>query len=260
MMLNTATHLALVRPCEGTAATAVPGVGELLAAMGRAGVHEIVEAEYGAAPACAGLALAALASARPGALLWVAQGGVLREHGGVSARGARHAGLDPARLLCVRTERVADTLWCVEEGLVSGAVSAVVAELSEASFTATRRLVLAAERTGRPALLLMPHHRGGASAAATRWRVAAVPSAADRWDPRAPGRPRWRVMLERARPAPAAAGRCHDLEFDHETLSVAVVSGLADRPPEACVPERRDRAGPGARGRASSGRGWRRAS
>jgi len=205
----------------------------LIARMGIAGLHELTEAAHGDAPACTGLALAALASARAGAVLWVFEGPARRAHGMLSARGAQAMGFDPGRLLAVRAQKPLDALWTVEEGLKSGAVAAVLAEVSEAGFTATRRLSLAAGRSGVPAILSLPQGHAGATAAATRWQVSALPSAPNPWDPAAPGRMRWRARLLRARPMPAAPGRAFDLEFDDATLSLALVSGLADRPAAA---------------------------
>jgi len=196
---------------RGRGAADLPG---LLADMARAGLHELAEAAHGDAPACTGLALAALAAARAGAVLWVAQGPARRAHGRLSARGVRAFGLDPGRLLVVRAERARDALWTVEEGVSSGAVAAVIGEVEDASFTATRRLALATARSGVPAILCLPHGRQGASAAATRWRVAALPAGPEPWDPAAPGAMRWQAALARARAAPDAAGRRCALEFD----------------------------------------------
>ncbi|MGF1502565.1 MAG: ImuA family protein [Paracoccaceae bacterium] len=245
MDLKNATHLALVRygaPGDG-AANAVDPL-ELVARMGRSGVHELVETAFGDAPAATGLALAALASARAGAILWVAQTrgrGGEAEHGRLLGHGARAVGLDPGRLLSVRAGKRLEALWTVEEGLRSGAVSAVVAEIDGADFTASRRLSLAAEAHGVPLLLLMPHDRQGTSAAQSRWRVAARPSAANAYDPRAPGCPRWQARLERSRLAPEAAGRAFELEFDDATLSLRLVPGLAARPAATRTPGSADR-------------------
>jgi protein ImuA len=232
MMPETPTHLALVDLSGRRREDADPR--DLVARMAREGVHELAGAGFGDHAAAAGLAVAALAAhGRPGPVLWIAEAALLREHGRTLARGLAAAGLDPGRVLSVRAPRALDALRALEEGLRSGAVAAVVAELTEAGFTATRRLSLATEASGVPALLLLPHTRGGATAAQARWRVAAAPSAGDPHDPRAPGAARWRVTLERSRLAPRSAGRRFDLEVEDETLSLRVADGLAARPAEA---------------------------
>ncbi|GMG82760.1 hypothetical protein LNKW23_19730 [Paralimibaculum aggregatum] len=235
-----AARLALAGP-------AVPegDVPALAAGLGRSGLHELVEARFGDMGAVAGFALAVLAGtaerAAAGPLVWIASAAAMRAHGRLSARGLAAAGGDPGRLLSVAVARPVDGLWAVEEALRSGAVAAVAAELPEAGFTATRRLSLAVAAAGVPALLLLPHDRAGASAAASRWRVAAAPSAPDPHDRLAPGAARWRVTVVRARAAPWAAGRSCELEVGDATHALRVVDRLADRPAAA-------RAGPAGRG------------
>jgi protein ImuA len=93
-------------------------------------------------------------------------------------------GLDPARLVMVRAARDAELLWAMEEGLRSSGVAAVVGEVGNLPDVASRRLQLAAERSGITAFALRrwcsgeqaAHERNLPSAAATRWRIAALPS------------------------------------------------------------------------------------
>jgi protein ImuA len=93
-------------------------------------------------------------------------------------------GLDPARLVLVRAGRDAEILWAIEEGLRATGVAAVVGEVGAFPAVASRRLQLAAERSGVTAFVLR-RWRDGARAArernlpnasATRWRIAALPS------------------------------------------------------------------------------------
>jgi len=93
-------------------------------------------------------------------------------------------GLDPARLALVRATRDADLLWAMEEGLCTSGVAAVVGEVGSLPAVASRRLQLAAERRGVTAFVLRRWRNGGqaarernlANAAATRWRISALPS------------------------------------------------------------------------------------
>ena len=123
--------------------------------------------------------------------------------------------------------RDADVLWAVEEGLRCGALAAVVAEADLADFTATRRLSLAAQEGLTPGLLLRDDRLGPASAALSRWRIAALPGAPDPFDQRAPGNPRWALELVRCR-----GGRpmtCK-VEWNRETGAFGLAAALADRP------------------------------
>jgi protein ImuA len=201
--------------------------------MAQKGVHEIAEAHYGDAGAAAGLALSALRASRPGIWLWIRERALTADLGRVTGLGAAAFGLDPSRLVFVEAGSSLEALLATEEGVRSGAVSAVITELKDASFTATRRLLLASEAGGTPALLLFPHTRAGATASHARWRVSPAPSAPNLFDARAPGSPRWTARLERCRTAPGQAGRQFDLEFDDETLCLRLVSGLVDRPAAA---------------------------
>ncbi len=199
--------------------------------LAQRGVHEVVAATYADLPVLSGFALAAGArQAAPGALVWIENGARTGETGQLCARGMVALGLSPRNLVIIEAKRPCDALWALEEAMKSGAVALVVAELADASFTATRRLALASEARGVPAILLMDHRREGATAAATRWRVSARPSSPNRWNPRAPGHIRWRAVLERARTCASRVGHVHDLELDDETLSLRMVSGLVTGP------------------------------
>lgn len=197
--------------------------------LGGNGLHEIAEAAHGDFPALTGFALAT-AQVRRGAVFWVSQSATCRDHGDVPEAVLTALRRTPVQRLCVRTGKLAHALWAIEEAVVSGAVALVVAEITEADFTATRRLALASARHDVPVILLMPYQREGATAATTRWRVKAKPSACNPFDPQAPGPVRWCAWLERCRVAPQLAGQIYDLEWNDETLSLSVAPGLAAGP------------------------------
>ena len=76
----------------------------------------------------------------------------------------------------VTARRDEDLFWAMEEGLRTPGIAAVVGETRAADPTAGRRLSLAAEKNGVPALLLRPQPAPPQSVCATRWRVASAPS------------------------------------------------------------------------------------
>jgi len=168
--------------------------------------------------------LARLAPARP--VLWCLQ------HPDLHAPGLALAGLDARRLVLLRAPNERDILWAMEEGLRSRALAAVVGEVEALSTSSSRRLQLAAESTGITGFVL--HRSAGnapASAAVTRWRVAALPSVPVAGEPGI-GRPRWRVELLRCRGGMPAAW---DVEAGDDPSGwtaryVAVSAALADRP------------------------------
>jgi protein ImuA len=143
-------------------------------------------------------------------------------------------GLDPDRLVLVQARRDTEILWAMEEGLRATGVAAVVGEVGTLAAVASRRLQLAAERSGVTAFLLRrwrdgreaARERGLPNAAATRWRIAALPSIPARGEPGV-GRPRWRVELLRCR---GGAPACWEVEVADAAGSLSLVAMLADRP------------------------------
>src|SRR5476651_610985 len=134
------------------------------------------------------------------------------------------AWFDPARLLMVTVRREEDLFWAMEEGLRTPGIAAVMGETRAADPTAGRRLSLAAEKHGVPALLLRPQPAPPQSVCTTRWRVASAPS------PEVAGiemlgAARWRVELRRNR---FGTPSCEEMpiwlvEWNDETHHLAVV-------------------------------------
>ena len=156
-------------------------------------------------------------------------------------------GLDPAHLVLVRAPRDAEILWAMEEGLRAPGIAAVVGEVGTLAAVASRRLQLAAERSGITAFLLRRWRDGGQAArernlpnaAVTRWRIAAVPSQ-PLWGEPGVGRLRWRVELLRCRGGEPA---CWEVEEADATGHVSLASALADRPAAPVPAEKFRRAG-----------------
>ena len=145
-------------------------------------------------------------------------------------------GLDPARLLLVRSGGDAPTLGAAERALGDGAAAAVVAETGAFPRLAGRRLKLAAEAHGSTGLVLRrwPNGRNAAAAAgradgtaaATRWRIAAAPSLPEG---RAPGPPRWQVTLTHARGGRPGEWTMTPIAGEADAPdTVRVAAGLAD--------------------------------
>ena len=142
-------------------------------------------------------------------------------------------GLDPGRVVLVSAPRDGEILWAMEEGLRAPGIAAVVGEVGTLPAVASRRLQLAAERSGITAFLLRRWREGGQAArerilpnaATTRWRIAAMPSIPARNEPGV-GRPRWRVELLRCRGGEPA---CWEVEVADATGHVCLAAALADR-------------------------------
>ena len=122
------------------------------------------------------------------------------------APGLAELGVAPERLIVVRARARNARLWALEEALRNPGLAAALAEVDQLTLTHSRRLQLAAETKGVTALLLRPSGAGAMpSAATTRWRIEAAPSAMapgeapSRTAGRAFGPPYWRVSLLRSR-------------------------------------------------------------
>jgi protein ImuA len=147
-------------------------------------VHEVEPAgpvhrgtAFGFALALAGRTLA---TRRNDEVLWIETAFATAEIGRLYGLGLEAFGLSPARVLIVRVPRPLDVLWVMEEALRCRGIAAAVAELTEAAdLTATRRLSLAVREGGGLGLLARHRVLPQASAAMTRWQVAAAPSRPD---------------------------------------------------------------------------------
>jgi protein ImuA len=148
-------------------------------------------------------------------LLWVQERMAIVESGRIHPPGL------PAReLIHVETRDARDALWAMEEGLRCAALSCVIGEIwgdpRALDFTATRRLAVAAERSGVAAFLIRLGGHANLSGARMRWRIASAPSLANDLDPKAPGPPAWDAELFRARGSPPGRWTiCHESGLFH---------------------------------------------
>ncbi len=142
------------------------------------------------------------------------------------------AGLDPDRVIFVECGDDKGVLAAMEEALRHEGLAAVTGELRKLPTTASKRLALAAEKSGVPAFAFRRwaslDNAANGTAALTRWRVRAAPS--EPLGLAAIGRPRWRVDLERAR---GGEPQSWIVEACDEKGRIALPAELADRPASA---------------------------
>lgn len=119
------------------------------------------------------------------------------------------AGLHPDRVIFCESDREEDVLASMEEGLSFGGLAAVVGELVRLPMTASRRLQLAAEKTGTMGLVVRRWRRqteasdfGNPTASTTRWRISVLPS--DPLPTAGVGRARWLAELMRVKAGESA--------------------------------------------------------
>ncbi|MEQ9524778.1 MAG: damage-inducible protein [Thalassobaculum sp.] len=172
-------------------------------------LHEVAGGGTGATDgAAAALFAAGIAARTRGKVLWCFT------RPDLFAPALAQAGLLADRVIYVEAGDEKSVLACVEEGLRHGGLGAVIGEVVRLPMTASRRLQLAAEGAGSIGIAIRRWRRqaeaadfGQPTAAVTRWRVTALPSA----PLPAPGvgRARWQLELIRCR-----AGESADFEVE----------------------------------------------
>lgn len=144
-------------------------------------------------------------------------------------------GLHPDRVIFVECDKEETVLASFEEALRYGGLGAVVAELTRLPMTASRRLQLAAEKSGTLGLVIRRWRRqteasdfGMPTASATRWRISVLPS--EPLPVPGVGRARWLAELMRVRAGERGEfiiGACDDQG------RICLSSDTADRPDQA---------------------------
>ena len=184
-------------------------------AFGR--VHEFYAGEAGD-PAAAAFAviLAGEMAGEAKPLFWLRTAKAARAAGMLQAEGWRDLGGAPDACLFVLAEDAKALLRAAVDVLRGGSAGAVIAEtqgrLPELDLTASRRLSLAAEKSGIPLFLLFSDVEPAPSAAETRWRIASAPSRALAGN--APGFATFDIELLRQRSGPS--GLSWQLEWDRD--------------------------------------------
>jgi protein ImuA len=193
-------------------------------------VHEIYTAETGDAAAAAGFAVAlATAMAKDGRTsFWLRSRCDVEQSGAIQANGWAELGGKPEAVVAGVFTDVATLLRAAVNALHCTAPGAVIIEsrgqVRELDLTASRRLALAAEKSGVPLFLLRIDAIPAPSAAQTRWQVAAAPSQA--LPGNAPGKPTFDIELLRQKSGPS--GMRWRLEWDRDQCTFhEVQSGKA---------------------------------
>jgi protein ImuA len=163
------------------------------------GIHEFAGGGLGTImPSVPTMFLAGILARLKGSVIWCL------EKNDVFAPGLAQAGLHPDRVIYVESDNADDVLANTEEALRFGGLAAVVAEVPKFENVVSRRLQLAAEKSGVPGMIIRKWRRmenardfGNPSCALTRWRISPIPSAP--LPVPGVGPMRWIVELMRAR-------------------------------------------------------------
>jgi len=160
---------------------------------------------------------------RPTVLLWVREAAAVAEGGDVYGPGLSALGLSPDTCIVMEVRSLIDALRAALEGARCGALHAVVLEtVAPIDLTASRRLKLAAEKSGVEIVLIRHGGRTAPNAAQVRWRVQGAPLL----DPNGRRRPTFEAVVLKS--SSGLDGRSCIVEWDHEqqcfsqTVSVSV--------------------------------------
>lgn len=177
--------------------------------------------------AAMGFALAQASEGKP--LLWVQDRMSILETGRPYPPGMS------ADLIHVEARDAKAALWAMEEGLRCPALGTVIGELwgdpKALDFTATRRLAVAAERSGVAVILLLFDAAPNLSGARMRWAVSSRPSPPHPWDRDAPGAPAWTLDLFKARGTPPGRWEVFFERDGHEADGLHLLPPLGDGVP-----------------------------
>ena len=158
-------------------------------------IHEFVSARPEETAATIGFlnGLLNILTGNTGAVLWISSSRILYPPA------LKNFGLDPDRFIFIDVQKEKDALWALDEALKCSALTAVVGELPNITFTQSRRLQLAVEESQVTGFLLRNQPRAiGTTASISRWYISPLPSASIDELPGI-GFPKWRVNLQRIR-------------------------------------------------------------
>lgn len=160
-----------------------------------AAVHELISTAPEDAAATSGFVTGLLSGLMKAgrACIWISM------HRTVFPPALKAFGVDPDKIIFIDLQCEKDVCWAMEEALKCEGLAAVVGEIRELSFTASRRLQLAVEKSRVTGFILRHQPRNlNTIAAVSRWRIVPLPSETTEGMPGV-GLPRWNVELLKIR-------------------------------------------------------------
>lgn len=158
-------------------------------------IHEFICADMESAAATSGFINGILSSVmgRDGVSIWVSQSQK------IFAPSLKCFGTQPDKIIFVNVPKQRDVLWCVEETLKCEGIAAVIGEINDFDFTASRRFQLAVEQSGVTGFIIRNAPRQlNTTACIARWQINPLPSISYNNMPGV-SFPRWGVTLLKAR-------------------------------------------------------------
>jgi protein ImuA len=158
-------------------------------------IHEFLTTKSEDVASTTGFVAGLLASlmGNTGATLWISSSRTL------FPPALKNFSIDPERFIFLDLQKEKDVIWAMDEALKCSSLSAVVGEMREIDFTASRRLQLAVEQSQVTGFILRKNSRNNinTTACVSRWKIASRPSELKNLP--GIGFPKWKVELLRMR-------------------------------------------------------------
>ncbi len=158
-------------------------------------MHEFMFSNVEAAAATGGFVSVILASLmrNAGACIWISN------KKNIFPSALKAFGVLPHHVIFIQVTKEKDIAWIMEESLKCEGLRAVVADIPELSFTASRRLQLAVEKSKVTGFILRQNPtRVSTTACVTRWKITSLPTQTFNNMPGI-GFPKWNVELLKVR-------------------------------------------------------------
>ena len=158
-------------------------------------MHEFISADKEGSTATGGFIAALLSKLMKngGASLWIGSSRTL------FPPALKFFDIDPEKIVFIDLPREKDVMWATEEALKCDGLVAVVGEIQELNFTASRRFQLAVEQSHVTGFILRHNPRNlNNTACVTRWKITQLPTILADEIPGI-GFPRWNVELLKVR-------------------------------------------------------------
>ena len=158
-------------------------------------IHEFLCAEVEEAAATAGFIAGIISSIMQtnGITFWISSARTL------FPPALKSFGIDPEKIIFVDLQKEKEILWAMEEALKCDRLAAVVGEMQELSFIASRRLQLAVEKSQVTGFIIRRNlSKLNTTACITQWKIKHLPSESLDGLPGI-GFPRWNVELLKVR-------------------------------------------------------------
>ena len=158
-------------------------------------VHEFISNNIEDAAATSGFVAGLISTLMQGngALIWISASRT------IFPPALKSFGIPPERIIFIDLQKEKEIMWAMEEALKCKGLSAVIGEMQELNFTASRRLQLAVEQSRVTGFILRRNPRSiNTTACLTRWQITAAQSQLAEGMPGV-GFPRWNVELLKVR-------------------------------------------------------------